>query len=750
MFRKYIISLLSGVALLLISASSFAQQTTILIKDAATNEIIEHVSFIYGTQKGHSGKSGKISLLMQEGAYLILSHISYNEYILTADQLKKIIPVGVISLESVTPQMLNPVTVYGLKGKLPQKSLRLNHGDWVQHDAGGVLQQIPGFSAIRKSGAFGFDPVYRGFKLEQLSILNDGALTAIAACPNRMDPPTSQIMINQTEQIEVMKGPHSFRYGPAMGAVINFKSAIPEFSVKSKLFGRINTGYESNGEVYRTEGLLGIQTGKLHLSAAASYSAGNDYKDGRDSVMPASFNRGAINLNAAYKIKEQQLLTFTATRNFARNTDFAALGMDLLSDDTWLLQTGYKVSSKTKWYSNWNTQLYTSFVEHSMGNQLRPTSATMLMYTDAATQTTGGRTEFTVQRKKTVLYFGADGKFETVDGNRTRKMITGMMAGKEFIDTVWQNSSNTRGGIFTDLHQQLGLYKLSVAGRLDVVYAKADNLSAKFKTQYSDATATDINPSISAGISRQFSNNWYAGIWIGRGMRSAGITERFINSLTVGLDPYEMLGNPQIKPEANNQADITVAYKSEKSSVELNAFASVISNYISSVINTAVAPRITTAPGVRQYINIKDARLYGFEFSWLQQWIPELQQQISLTYVYGENRITDNPLPEISPMEFRYKLEGALWNKKLMPNLAIRYAGKQDRVAADFGEKKTSSFTTVDIGVKAIPVKNVQLSLAVTNLMNQTYREHLSRYMSSNRPLNAPGRSFVAMLVYSF
>jgi len=324
MFRKYIISLLSGVALLLISAPSFAQQTTILIKDAATNEIIEHVSFIYGTQKGHSGKSGKISFLMQEGVSLILSHISYNEYILTADQLKKIIPVGVISLESVTPQMLNPVTVYGLKGKLPQKSLRLNHGDWVQHDAGGVLQQIPGFSAIRKSGAFGFDPVYRGFKLEQLSILNDGALTAIAACPNRMDPPTSQIMINQTEQIEVMKGPHSFRYGPAIGAVINFKSAIPEFSVKSKLFGRINTGYESNGEVYRTEGLLGIQTGKLHLSAAASYSSGKDYKDGRDSVMPASFKRVAKNLNAAYKKKEQQVTTITAKKNFYRNTDFSA------------------------------------------------------------------------------------------------------------------------------------------------------------------------------------------------------------------------------------------------------------------------------------------------------------------------------------------------------------------------------------------------------------------------------------------
>ncbi|MFA6515449.1 MAG: hypothetical protein WCT42_04305, partial [Candidatus Paceibacterota bacterium] len=61
-------------------------------------------------------------------------------------------------------ETLSPVSVYALKGKPVNKYLKLTHADWVKHDAGEVLLQVPGFSSIRKSGDFGFDPVFRGFK----------------------------------------------------------------------------------------------------------------------------------------------------------------------------------------------------------------------------------------------------------------------------------------------------------------------------------------------------------------------------------------------------------------------------------------------------------------------------------------------------------------------------------------------------------------------------------------------------------
>lgn len=434
-----------------------------------------------------------------------------------------------------TAETLSPVSVYALKGKPTHRSLKLTHADWVKHDAGEVLLQIPGFSSIRKSGDFGFDPVFRGFKWEQVSILNDGGLTAHAACPNRMDPPSSQVMINQVEKIEVIKGPHNFRFGPATGAVVNFKTADPVFSSQKEIFGRINIGGESNGNIFRTEGQLGMRGKNIQVSLAGSYSNGQDYRDGSGTIIPAVFNRGAINLNAAYQVKQNQVASVNITRNFARNTSFPTLMMDLLSDDTWMIQGKYQVKSANRWYSQWNTQVFTSFVDHQMGNGLRPASATMLSHVFSNTQTSGGRTEFQIKRNNQTIYLGADLKYEYANGNRTRTMMTGMMAGKTFTDTLWQKASLLHTGFFGHFDKTIGKYELTLSSRIDLVHAKPRAVSAKYAGTNTDLETVDLNPSISAGINRIFSRSFQAGLWLGRGVRSASITEKFINFLPAGL-----------------------------------------------------------------------------------------------------------------------------------------------------------------------------------------------------------------------
>ncbi|MFN3298618.1 MAG: TonB-dependent receptor plug domain-containing protein, partial [Sediminibacterium sp.] len=300
--------------------------------------------------------------------------------------------------DSFFSKTLAPVSVYAVKGKTPQKTYQLKSADWVQHDASQVLLQIAGFNAIRKSGNFGFDPVFRGFKWEQINLITDGAMGAHQACPNRMDPPSSQVMINQIKEIELYKGPHNFRYGPATGAIINFKMNDPVFSDKSKWNGRVGAGYETNGSIRRTEAYINRSSNRWQTALAFSYSAGNDYKDGNDSIIPAVFNRTAINFTTAYLVKQGTIASINITRNFSRNTSFPTLMMDLLSDDTWMIQAKYQVVAKNKWYSQWNTQAYTSLVDHQMGNGLRPSSATMLSHVFANTETTGGRTELVFRK----------------------------------------------------------------------------------------------------------------------------------------------------------------------------------------------------------------------------------------------------------------------------------------------------------------------------------------------------------------
>ena len=732
---------------MVLPAQLAAQPAKLIIKDKTTNLPLENVIFITNDIKGYSNQAGEININYNENTDLTLTHISYSTLVLHNQDLLNAIKNGFVEMEYSSPIMLNPVSVYALKEKKPSKAIRLESADLVKHDAGQVLQQIPGFDAVRKS-IFGFDPVFRGFKLDQINIISDGALCATAACPNRMDPPTSQIPINQVYEIEVIRGPHCFRYGPSMGATINFKSAAPSFCDTLKSFGRINTGFESNGTVFRSEGQIGIRTSKSQIGATGSYSKGSEYKDGGGNTIPANFSRGTIGLNADFQPASNKTLSLNVNRNFARNADFPTLPMDLITDDTWMLQTRYNVAGKNTWYSNWNTQLYSSFVDHKMNNSLR-NPAMVLAETSAKTKNIGGRTEITLQKKQSLIFIGLDGKYETISGYRTRTMLSGPNESKTFTDNLWQDGQLIHAGTFADWILQTSKFKISFSGRLDVVNSKPADPAESFLALYPQVGSTDINPSLSAGISRQWTSTWFTGFWIGRGVRSANITERFINSLPIGKDPYEMIGNPNLKPEANNQTDVIISYKKENSFVEFSTYYSIVDQYISSFINAEIPPKYT-APGVRQYINIDKAQLYGFELSWYQNWLPQLSNQLKLGYTYGQNKTADTPLPEISPFSIRYNVEGRFFSNKVKPYFNLRHSFAQNRIASDFGEKATPAFTVVDVGIKMMFIKNLQSLIAIDNLFDKEYREHLSRFITPTQPLNSVGRSLILNVSYSF
>lgn len=652
--------------------------------------------------------------------------------------------------DTIFSQTLEPVTIYQLKGSRLDKQVKLGHADWVQHDAGQVLLQVPGFSSIRKSGNFGFDPVFRGMKYDQLTILTDGGIAAHAACPNRMDPPSSQVMINQVRELEVLKGPHNFRYGPASGAVINFKTMDPVFSEKPKAFGRINSGLETNGGIFRTEGMIGLRTRKLEVSAAGSYSSGGDYRDGNDSIIPASFSRGALQVGLAYKATEHQISSLTVSRNFARNTEFPTLLMDLLSDDTWMVQAKHQVTSVTKWYSKWTTQLNTSLVDHQMGNGLRPASAAMLSHVFADTRTSGARTEFEVTRNRSRWYLGADWRQEYANGVRTRKMLTGMMAGKLFSDTLWQKGKVSRAGIFVQGDAKSGGYMLHVSVRTDLVSADAGSMASSFGKMYPDITRTDINTSLSVGMSRSFGGQFRAGLWLGRGVRSAGITERFIHFLPVGLDPYEVVGNPQLKPEVNNQLDVQLEYQKDQTRIRFSPYVSSVGQFITTVVDPALKPMMATAPGVRRFVNIDRALLLGYEFMAAHWYSRHIGNELALSYVRGTNKTLDAPLPEINPFEVRYTMKGRFWEERLLPMVSVRHVAAQNRVSEAFRERTTAAFTVVDLGFTVSVKQQWNVSCTVQNLLDVAYREHLSRFIRPTLPLNSIGRNMVLMAAYSF
>jgi iron complex outermembrane receptor protein len=743
-----VFTLLKGVlviSLIILSLTiSYAQQ--IALKDADSREPIIGATYQYGDQKGITDALGQFDLTATENEYLRISHIAYGDWSLNPSDIALALQTGEI-LREEAPIIFNPITIIALRPHFDEASaMKIQDRDRLSHDGGDLLARTPLIAGIRKSGSYGFDPVMRGFKYDQLNVVINGLQTANAACPNRMDPPTSQVAPNMIDQVEILKGPHALRYGNTVGGTINYVSAKPNFSDASKYFGRVTGNYESNGNIFRTEGMAGYESNGVNVGLFGSWSTGNDYQDGDDNTIPGDFNRGSFGANLAFKVQSNQILKFSAIRNIARDVDFPALMMDLRSDDTWLLNANYVIQTKGKYLKSIETTVFATMVDHTMDNYSKPMTPRMVdAITHAQTHNYGGRSEGTWKFDKSKLLGGLDVRYEQADGTRTRTFLMGPNMGNSVNDNVWQNGRIIKPGVFGEYAIQNKRIDLMFGGRLEVNYANVTDPAPEFTNVNADTELVQVNPGLSVGIVNKFSPKMSLGLWLARVQRSGSLTERYINYFPVGVDPYEMLGNPDLLPEVNNQLDFTYTISSAVSRFELSLFGSLLQDYISSEIRDDLSPRLPMSPGVRQYINLDQAVLAGFEASWSQVLFANLQHEFSMAYTYGENINDKAALPEIAPFDARYTLFGSYFRDKFRPEVSLRYVAQAKRISSAFGETVSPSFFVTNIEFNYSATADIRIAVGANNLFDVTYYEHLNRKMGGNE-LNAPGRNIFVRL----
>ncbi len=596
---------------------------------------------------------------------------------------------------------LYPVTIIALRPTLIQiENLDLDYLDYMAHDGGALLNQTSLIGSIRKSGSYGFDPVLRGFKYDQLNIVLNGAQCATAACPNRMDPATSQMAPNMINRIEILKGPHALRYGGAFGGTINFIPASLRFSDQPANYGRFSGGYDSNGNIMRSEGLFGFSGKRYDFGIYASWSQGDDYTTGDGSTIKANFQRGSFGGNLGIKLSSNQQLRLSVIRNLARDTDFPALSMDLRNDDTWMFNARHELIIYTGNLQSWNTTLYGSYVNHLMDNLLKPLDPrTVNAETEAMTHNYGGRTEGVWSFKNGKMFAGADIRVEGAQGIREREYLMGPNSGKIFTDNAWQNGQIVKSGFFTEYRLHKNSIQWVFSGRLELNNSDISDPEPEFTDFYPETDAFQVNPSISIGGVKKLKKSTSLGLWFGRAQRSGGLIERFINYFPVGQDPYEMLGNPQLDPEVNNQIDITFQWHRSNTFVNVDLFTSYMQDFISSTINTSLTPRLPMSPGVRQFVNIEHAFKTGVEVSWSQKLFAGLQHQFNVAYTYAQDLELAEPLPEIAPLDLRYHLTGIYLKNRLRTEIALRHVLEQSRISNEFGETVTPAFTILDLNI---------------------------------------------------
>ena len=701
-------------------------------------------TFSYADQKGVTGNDGVVAFRYKKGTVMHMSYLGYGSWTLPDDMLQEVVQSGQY-VRMPLEHTLQPVTVIAVRPKVSeQEDHHLTYDEKMAHDAGEILSQKPVLSGIRKSGSYGTDPVMRGFKYDQLNIVMNGVQSATAACPNRMDPPTSQMAPNMIQRVEILKGPYALRFGGGLGGTINFITEPALYTSGSSLSGRWSGRYEENGGSYRSEGMLRWSGQRHNIALLGSLATGRDYTDGNGEKIQGDYTRNSVGTNMAYQIGKNQSVRISAFHNWAKDVDFPSLMMDLRKDQTTMVNATHEATFLNRKLESWKTTVFLSAVDHRMDNFLKPLDPRMIdAGTDAKTDNIGGRSEGTWQFDNHRLYAGFDIKKERAKGVRTREVLMGPMAGKVFRDNAWQEGQIVRAGTFAEYHIRQGGWNMVGSFRLELNQSDLLDADQTFSDQYGDVSSTQVLPSVSVGAIRNLGQNLALGVWAARAMRSAGLTERYINRFPVGVDPYELIGNPNLKPEVNHQMDITLQWKNTKTSINLDFFGVYLEDYITSLIVDDIPPLMPNRPGVRRFTNIDQAFKTGFEVDVdfdMNHW---LSHTLDIAYTYGQDLESHEPLPEIAPLDLRYGISLQDKSGRFTGRGVVRYVSSQNRVSTEFGEFSSPGFTTLNVESSYRLASNWKLQAGVQNLTNVSYAEHLSRSTLGTQAglLNARGRN---------
>ncbi len=629
-----------------------------------------------------------------------------------------------------------------------------------------LFNNINGFSVIKR-GNYAIDPSFRGAQYEQLNIQYDGGTKAMHACPNRMDPITTHIIPEEIAKIEIIKGPYTVRYGATFGGVINLVTQKPDFEDYG-LHGKVSGGYESNGNSLVSLAQLQYIQDKYDIVANVGYRDFGNYEDGDGTEIPSSFRSTDYGIKIGYNLTEDQRIQAHWRQSFGRDVLHAALPMDTEYDNSSIISLDYKLDNIGKVTKSLTAKAYYSYVDHLMTNDNRPSFMMMEASSAVDATTVGGKLELNWKpAEKLNMFSGLDAMHIARDGNRTRlvKIMNGnpLPMPMEFNDKVWQDSYITDLGVFTEAKYNPNPKTIFTAGiRYDNVTSDIQDPEDDFAAMYDLEKRTEHNVSGTVSVKKLVSEKFTLEVAYGRGVRSANMIERFINHFTVGQDPYEYIGNPNLKAEVNNQFEIgfkgyeplTNGFNSFK--YETSFYYSFFENYIVGVVDETLTRKFNPMAEPRHpkvFRNLDEAYKTGFEVMAQFDFLDNYYFKTEFSYVYTKNKDLAESLPLTPP--FTTRLSVGIDKTKFWANIQYNVVSKQDNISRSFGETETDGYQTLDIRLGLKPIKNITLGIAVMNVFDEAYNNHLNFSFTNQAgfgrtPITEPGRNFSAFLQYKF
>lgn len=615
-----------------------------------------------------------------------------------------------------TPQPLSilespqPISIVG------GRQLERERGEAVMR----AIENMPGVSLLTTGSGIA-KPVVRGLTSQRVLVVSDGIRQEGQQWGDEHGP---EIDAMNVERIEVVRGPASVLYGSdAIGGVVNvIAEEVPAAEEgAARLGGKLTgNGFSNNSQGAGSLALEGAQDG-------IGYRGGFSARKSGDIKTPDGelFNSGAEEVNGTAALGWRSAKG-SATIDYAHFGTRLEIHENPAEDER---ATPFQKALQDRVHIH--ALVPSSIIRLELDGGWQRNNRREFEEEDAADPVLN-----LILKTAAVDLKGHHHLFETLNGT----------AGVSFMRQV--NESIAEEKLVPDfeltnfagyLYEQIpwGSVTLSAGVRgdkrtLDVTESADLGVEAQ-ERDYSAFTAN-------GGIAWNFVPGAALAASVGRAWRAPTPFELFVDGVHEGTIRFEV-GDPDLEPEISLNLEAGARYVSPKAEAGISVFRNAIDQFI------YLFPTGHTDPesGFGVYENRQaDATLVGAEIFGEAQASRWLTIRAGLDLLRGENEETDRPLP-LMPAN-RLKLGATISQSKIRAVAApyasvdVKIVDNQDRIE-EF-ETTTAGYTLVDIGAGLeIPRSDGRVSIdaGVENLLDEAYRDHLSRY---KKYASNPGRNF--------
>jgi len=616
--------------------------------------------------------------------------------------------------------------------------------------------------------------------------------------PVRQDLDTllSKIDSSIVDDIIVIKGPYSSKYGPGYNFVDFQLSESPRYENGFESHGSTSLNYSTNGEQwYARQSFWG---GDADYGYRVGYGGrgGVDYETGDGVRLPSSYKSGNLDVALGFDLDDHSNLEFNYMRldqadvqlpNQINTID------DLKTDSFELIYTVSDLDQIDRftaetWYNT--TQLQGNAQDPGKRRQIPLLDETAFTNAlDGWNASTGFNLAWTWDDGDGGdLTVGVDMRYlQQVYNERT---TWGLFQGRDFmlgdpLDAQGQGSNfplppaqTSNPGLYLEHVNQVndGLVVRS-GGRLDIVFMNADTGLNGAET-FGETLETSLNGA--DGTFRQHFQLGQAFVTAdyavdenvtlkggaGFGMRAPTMPEMYSAGYFATVMPQFALTSPQgnslLKPEKRTQIDLGFTAEYENFRGGLNGYHAWIRDYITLDFSGTIRQGPALVAPFYGYTNSDLVTLAGFEGYAehdLNDWFTtfatvsftegrdhsrrssNFANTFSTTTGRSNSTAEEESLPVIYPLQGRLGVRmsepvNGLWGAEL----SARIVDNQDQIATSLQEQTTAGFTTYDLRAFMQVNDGMLITAGVENLTDKNYQEHFDARTVTN--VFQPGANF--------